>query len=147
MLVVFLGKTLKENKGLFLLSLSSQSRKDATQSWVNIPLEWVLTGAKRLFSAGWRLLQLKGWIGIRTGTFTFKTVTQLELKTWFWFTECENSHTLRTTNTGSKNSQKQANNQTDNQNQCSVPPKGPFFTGSWSWMKSSARHRLSNKLS
>ena len=24
-------------------------------------------------------------------------------------------------------------------------PNGPFFTGSWSWMKSSARHTLSNK--
>ena len=24
-------------------------------------------------------------------------------------------------------------------------PKGPFFTGSWSWMKLSARHTLSNQ--
>ena len=24
-------------------------------------------------------------------------------------------------------------------------PKGPFFTGTWSWMKSSARHTLSNQ--
>ena len=24
-------------------------------------------------------------------------------------------------------------------------PNGPFFTGSWSWMKSSARHTLSNQ--
>ena len=24
-------------------------------------------------------------------------------------------------------------------------PKGPFFMGSWSWMKSSARHTLSNQ--
>ena len=24
-------------------------------------------------------------------------------------------------------------------------PQGPFFRGSWSWMKSSARHTLSNK--
>ena len=24
-------------------------------------------------------------------------------------------------------------------------PKGPFFTDSWSWMKSSARHTLSNQ--
>ena len=30
--------------------------------------------------------------------------------------ECENSHTLTTTTTGSENSQKQANNQTDYQN-------------------------------
>ena len=61
--------------------------------------------------------------------------------------ECENAHTLTTTTTGSKNSQKEVNNQTDNQNQCIVPPKGTFFTGSWSWMKSSARHTLSNKIS
>ena len=50
--------------------------------------------------------------------------------------ECENSHTLTTTTTGAKNSQTEANNQTDNQNQCSVPPKGPFLTSSWSCMKS-----------
>ena len=29
--------------------------------------------------------------------------------------------------------------------QCSVPPKGPFLTDSWSWMKSSARHAISNQ--
>ena len=26
-----------------------------------------------------------------------------------------------------------------------MPPKGPFLTDSWSWMKSSARHTLSNQ--
>ena len=48
----------------------------------------------------------------------------LELKTWFlaW---SENSHKLTTTTTGSKNSQKEVNNQIDNQNQCSVPPPPP----------------------
>ena len=81
MFVVFLGKTVKEIKGLFLLSLSSPSGKDAPQPWVHIPSKWVLTGTKRLFSAGWRLLQLKGWIGISAGTFTSKAVTQLELIT------------------------------------------------------------------
>ena len=36
--------------------------------------------------------------------------------------------------------------QSDKQSeQCSVPPKGPFFTDSWSGMKSSARHTLSNQ--
>ena len=36
--------------------------------------------------------------------------------------------------------------QSDKQSeQCSVPPKGPFLTGPWSWMKSSARHKLSNR--
>ena len=39
--------------------------------------------------------------------------------------ECENSHTLTTTTTGSKNSQKEANNQTDNQNSVLCPPKVP----------------------
>ena len=42
---------------------------------------------------------------------------------------------------------KEAINQTDYQthNTLPPPPKGPFFTGSWSWMKSSARHTLSNQ--
>ena len=35
------------------------------------------------------------------------------------------------------------------QTECSVPPppppQGPFLTDSWSWMKSSARHTLSNR--
>ena len=36
--------------------------------------------------------------------------------------------------------------QSDKQSeQCSVPPKGPFLTDLWSWMKSSARHTLSNQ--
>ena len=82
---VFLGENLKENKGLFLLSLSNSSGKDAPQPWLNIPLNWVLNGTKRLFSAGRRLLQLKGWYGISGGTFTCQTVTQLELKTGLWF--------------------------------------------------------------
>ena len=55
--------------------------------------------------------------------------------------ECERAHTLTTTTTGSKNSQK-----SDKQSeQCSLPPKGPLLTDSWSWMKSSARHTLSNQ--
>ena len=48
----------------------------------------------------------------------------------FWSgNECERAHTLTTTTTGSKNSQKE----------------GPILTDSWSWMKSSARHTLSNR--
>ena len=58
--------------------------------------------------------------------------------------EYENSLALTTTTTGSKNSQKEVNNQIDNQNQCSVHPKGLFFRGSWSCLMSSARHTLSN---
>ena len=61
--------------------------------------------------------------------------------------ECENSHTLTTTTTGLKNSQEEANNQTDNQNSVLCPPKDPFFTDSCSRMKSSAKHTLSNNLS
>ena len=127
MFVIFLGKTLKENKGLFLLSLSSQSGKDAPQPWVNIPLKGVLTRTQRLFLAGWWLLQLKGWIGISAGSFTCKTVTQLELKTWLGLKECKNSHKVTRTTTVSKNSQKEASNQTDNENQYSVPPNVPIL--------------------
>ena len=36
--------------------------------------------------------------------------------------ECERTHTLTTTTTGSKNSQKEANNQTSNQNSVLCPP-------------------------
>ena len=35
--------------------------------------------------------------------------------------ECERTHTLTTTTTGSKNSQKEANNQTSNQNSVLCP--------------------------
>ena len=36
--------------------------------------------------------------------------------------------------------------QSDRQSeQCSLPPKGPFFTDSWSWMKSSSKLALSNQ--
>ena len=59
--------------------------------------------------------------------------------------ESERTPTLTTTTTGSKNSQKEANNQTSNQNSVLCPPKGPILTDSWSWMKSSARHTPSNQ--
>ena len=45
-----------------------------------------------------------------------KQSTNLELNQQFLvLNECENSHTLTTTTTGSKTSQKEANNQTDYQ--------------------------------
>ena len=63
----------------------------------------------------------------------------------FWSgNECERAHTLH-------NSQRLLNltkrsQQSDKQSeQCSVPPKGPFLTDTSSWMKSSARHTLSNQ--
>ena len=60
--------------------------------------------------------------------------------------ESENSHTITTTTTGSKCSQKEVNNQTDYQSFNALgPPKEPFFAGSWSWIRSSARHTLSNQ--
>ena len=31
------------------------------------------------------------------------------------------------------------------ESQCFGPPKGPFFIGSWSQLRSSARHTLSNQ--
>ena len=39
--------------------------------------------------------------------------------------ECEGAHTLTTTTTGSKNSQKEANNQTSNQNSVLCPQNIP----------------------
>ena len=64
----------------------------------------------------------------------------------FWSgNECEklsqthnNNHRVKELTKRSQQSDKQSE-------QCSVPPKGPFLTDSWSWMKSSARHTLSNR--
>ena len=49
-----------------------------------------------------------------------------------------NNHRLKKLTKRSQQSDKQSE-------QCSVPPKGPILTDSWSWMKSSARHTLSNQ--
>ena len=49
-----------------------------------------------------------------------------------------NNHRLQELTKRSQQSDKQSE-------QCSVPPKSPFLTDSWSWMKSSARHTLSNQ--
>ena len=60
--------------------------------------------------------------------------------------ECERTHTLTTTTTGSKNSQKGVNSQVDYQNhKCSGSPKGLSFTGLRTQLKSSARHTLNNQ--
>ena len=83
------------------------------------------------------MLQLKGWVEMKIHPIGVEDLV-LSLE------ECENSHTLTTITTGSTNSQTEVNNQIDNQNQCSVPTKGPIFTGSWSCLMSSARHTLSN---
>ena len=62
--------------------------------------------------------KLKIWIAI-------KQSTNLELNEPVWSgNECERTHTLTTTTTGSKNSQKEANNQTDYQSHNALgPPK------------------------
>ena len=57
----------------------------------------------------------------------------------------KNSHTLTTTTHRVKNLTKRSQQSDKQSEQCSVPPKGPFLTDSWSWMKSSARHTLSNR--
>ena len=52
-----------------------------------------------------------------------ETINQFEVEDLvLGLEECENSHTLTTTTTGSKNSQKEDNNQTDNQNSVLCPP-------------------------
>ena len=49
-----------------------------------------------------------------------------------------NNHRLQKLTKRSQQSDKESE-------QCSVQHKGPFLTESWSWMKSSARHTLSNQ--
>ena len=57
-----------------------------------------------------------------------------------------NTHTLTTTTTGSKCSQNEVNNQTDYQRHIALgPPKGPFFTDTWSQLRPSTRHTLRNQ--
>ena len=59
--------------------------------------------------------------------------------------ECERAHTLTTTTTGSKNSQKEANNLTVYQSHNALGPQWSLFTDSWSCMKTSGRHTPSNQ--
>ena len=65
----------------------------------------------------------------------------------FWSgNESERTHTLTTTTTGSKISQKRVNSQVDYQNHNALgPPKALSFTGLRTHLKSSARHTLSNQ--
>ena len=66
--------------------------------------------------------QLKIWIVMKQSTYLELNEQLLVLN------ECENSHTLTTTTTGFKCSQKEANNQTDYQSHNAVgPPKVPFL--------------------
>ena len=56
-----------------------------------------------------------------------ETINQFGVElTSFWNgNECERTHTLTTTTKGSKNSQKEANNNTSNQKSVLCPPKVP----------------------
>ena len=64
--------------------------------------------------------QLKSWIAIKQST-----NLELNVLAWSW-NECERTHTLTITTTGSKNSQKEANNQTVYQSHNALgPPKVP----------------------
>ena len=56
-----------------------------------------------------------------------------------WLGMNVNTHTLTTTTTGSKNSQKGVNSQVDYQNHNALGPKGLFFTGLRIQLKSIAR--------
>ena len=101
--VAFLGNTLEENKVLSLMKVP----------------QWC--GFKRLMDAPTQSLGC------------YQTITQFGVEDLvLGLEECENSHTLTTTTTGSNNLQKEISSQIDNQNQYSVSPKGLFFTGSWS---------------
>ena len=98
MFVVFLGNTLEENKVI---------------SMMKVP-QWCVFN--RLMDAATQI-----W-------FVMKQSTNLKLKTWFLaLKECESSHTIITTTTGSKNSQKDANNQTDNQNSVLCPQRSLLY--------------------
>ena len=62
----------------------------------------------------------------------------------FWSgNECERSRTLTTTTAPKTHKKKPTIRQAIRTVFCA--PKGPFLTDSWSWMKSSARHTLSNQ--
>ena len=62
----------------------------------------------------------------------------------FWSgNECENSHTLTQQQPQAPKTHKKM--PTIRLTTRVTMLKGPFFTASWSWMKSSARHTLSNQ--
>ena len=86
--------------------------------------------------------QLKIWIVIKHSTNLELNESVLEWeRMWKSSHTHNNNHRLQKLTKRSQQSDKQSE-------ECSVPPKGPFLTDSWSWMKSSARHTHSgiNKL-
>ena len=74
-----------------------------------------------------------------------QTSTNLELnEPLFILNECEKTHTLTTTTTGSKYAQKEANNQTNYQSHNALGPQRSLLYRLLV-MKSSARHTHSNQ--
>ena len=71
------------------------------------------------------MLQLKGWVVI-------KQSPNLELKTWFLAWKNVKTLTHSQQQPQGPKAHKKVYSQIDIQNQCSVPTKGLFFTGSWS---------------
>ena len=59
--------------------------------------------------------------------------------------ECERAHTLTTQPQAPITHKKKPTIRLTSRVTMLWAPKGPFFTDSWSWMKSSARHTLSNQ--
>ena len=73
------------------------------------------------------MLSTQIWIVMKQSTNLELNEPLLVLK---WENECERTHTLTTTTTGSKCSQKEANNQTDYQSHNALgPPKVPSLQG------------------
>ena len=66
------------------------------------------------------MVQLKGWMVMKNDPIRVEDLG-LGLE------EGENSHTLTTTTVGSKNSQKEVQNQTDNQNSVLFPQRLPLY--------------------
>ena len=83
------------------------------------------------------MLQLKGWIGIE--------ITQLEWKTWYMSQKNVKALAHSQQQPQGPKSHKKKPTIRLTIRQCSVPCRGPFFTGSWSCLKSYARYTLSNK--
>ena len=85
------------------------------------------------------MLQLKIW-------FAMKESTNLELEAWFlaWKNVITLTHSQQQPEGPKAHKKKPTIRLTIRTVFCA--PKGPFFTDSWSWMKSSARDTLNNNL-
>ena len=112
---VFLGNTLEENKVLFLMKVPQ---------WCDF--NWLLDAATQMFVCD-------------------KKLPSLELKTWFlaWKNVKTFTHSQQQPQ-GPKTHKKKSTIRLKLRINV-LCPQGPFFTGSWSCLKSSARHTLNNR--